>query len=99
MEDHQRGMARQSHKGGDCRGDISRLGDQVAMFGDRHGNAGDIGLLEGVFAEHMATDLATDRQDGGGVHHRVGNRRDQVSHTRAGGADAARARARHGGRV
>ncbi len=69
-------------------GDVERLGqhardvvavaDQVVVLGDRHRDAGDVGLLERVGPDHRPADLAGDRHDGYRVHLRVGDRGDEV---------------------
>ncbi len=58
------------------------------MLGDRHRDADDVGLLEGVGADGRARDLAGDRDDRDRVHVGVGDRGHQVGRTRAGGGHA-----------
>ena len=57
------------------------------MFGDGHRDAGDVGFLEGIFAQHGTTDLATDCQHRRAVHPGIGNWGHQISGTRAACAD------------
>ena len=76
-------------------GDVERLGDrprdivtvanQEVVLGDRHGHAGDVGLLEGVGADQRPPDLPGDGDHRDGVHLRIGQRGDQVRRTRTGG--------------
>src|SRR5690606_32086558 len=80
------------------RGDVERLGedardvvtiaDQEVVLGDRHGDAGDVGFLEGVGADQAAAHLPGDGDDRDGVHVRVGQRGDQVGGSRTGGGHA-----------
>ena len=67
-----------------------RVGHQVVVLGDRHRDAADVGLLEGIRADRGRRDLAGDGHHRHGVHVGVGDRRDQVGGTRAarGHADA-----------
>ena len=58
--------------------DLVAVADQEVVLGDRHGDAGDVGFLEGVGADQGAADLPGDRDDGDGVHLRVGQRGDEV---------------------
>ena len=67
------------------RGISSPVADQEVVLGDRHRDAGDVGLLEGVGADQRATDLAGDGDHRHRVHLGVGQRGDQV-----GGAGARR---------
>ena len=69
-------------------GDVGGLGDQEAVLGDRHGDAADVGLLEGVGADGGAADLAGDGDDRHRVHVRVGDRGDQVGRAGTGGRHA-----------
>ncbi|MPM41825.1 hypothetical protein SDC9_88485 [bioreactor metagenome] len=79
-------------------GDVERLldrqrdvlgpGHQEAVLGHRHRDAADVGLLEGVRADHRGADLAGDRDHRHRVHHRVGDRRDQVGRPGARGHHA-----------
>ncbi len=56
--------------------------NQVVVLGDRHRDPGDVGLLKGVRADHLPSDLAGDRDHGNGVHLRVGQRGDQIGGAR-----------------
>jgi hypothetical protein len=58
------------------------------VLGDRHRDAADVGLLEGVGADVAGTDLTGDGHDRHRVHVRVGQRGDQVRRARAGGGHA-----------
>ena len=69
------------------RGMLGRVGDQEVVLGDRHRDAADVRLLEGVRADRLGGDLAGDRDQRDRVHVRVGDRGDEV-----GGAGA---RGRH----
>ena len=81
---------------GDGARDLGRVGDQEVVLGDRHGDAADVGLLEGVRADHRRADLSGDGHQRHGVHVRVGQRSHQVGRprTRGGHADAHLARSR-----
>ena len=84
------------------RGNVGGIGDEVVVLGDRHGDAGDVGLLEGVRAEQRARHLPGDGHHRRAVHQRVGDGRDQVGGARAASPDAhahapARARVALGG--
>ena len=48
------------------------------MLRDRHGDAGDVDLLERILAQDGGGDLARDRDQRGAVHPGVGDGRDQV---------------------
>ena len=52
------------------------------MFGDRHGDAGDVSFLKRVGADHRPPDLAGDSHHRDRVHLRIGERGDQVGGTR-----------------
>ncbi len=67
-----------------ARGDLGRVGDQVVVLGDRHGDAADVSLLEGIGADRSAAHLAGDRNDGHRVHVGVRQRCHQVRRARAG---------------
>ena len=67
------------------RGDLVAVANQEVVLGDRHGDAGDVGLLEGVGPDQGAPDLAGDRDDRNGVHLRVGQRGHQVGGARTRG--------------
>lgn len=82
--------------GGDMEGlgdgvrDVLGLGDEEVVLGDRHRDADDVRLLEGVRADRRGGDLAGDRDQRDGVHVGVGDRGDQVggAGARGGHADA-----------
>ena len=63
---------------GDGARDLGRVGHEEVVLGDRHRDAADVRLLEGVRADRRGSDLAGDRHDRDRVHVRVGERRDQV---------------------
>ncbi len=67
--------------------DLLHVLDQAAVFGDRLGNADDVGLLEGITAHHRAGHLPGDRDYWGVVHVRCGEAGDQVSGARTGCGD------------
>ncbi len=67
-----------------ARGDILGPGDQIIVLGDGQGDAGDVGFLEGVGADHRAAHLARDADDGRGVHHGRGNAGNHVGGAGAG---------------
>ena len=73
---------------GDPARDLVGVGDQEVVLGDRHRDAADVGLLEGVGPDRGGADLAGDRDHRHRVHVRVGDRRDQVGGARAGGRHA-----------
>ncbi len=73
---------------GDRPGDLGRVGDQEVVLGDRHRDAADVRLLEGVRADRLGRDLAGDRHQRDGVHMGVGDRGDEVGGTRARGRHA-----------
>jgi hypothetical protein len=88
------------HRAGTSRGcDVEGLGhdpgnlvagaDQEVVLGDRHRDARDVGLLEGIRPDQRAPDLPGDRDHGDGVHLGVGQRGHQVggTGTRGGHAD------------
>ena len=56
---------------------------QEVVLGDRHRDAADVGLLEGVGADRGARHLAGDGDDRHRVHVGVGDRRDEVGRARA----------------
>ena len=70
-------------------GNVVAVADQEVVFGDRHGDAGDVSLLEGVGPDQRAADLPGDGDHRHGVHLRVGQRSHQVggTGTRGGHAD------------
>ena len=63
---------------GDPARDLVGVGDQEVVLGDRHRDAADVGLLEGVGADRGGADLAGDGDDRDRVHVRVRDRGDQV---------------------
>ena len=80
--------------GGDVEGlrdrarDLLGASDQETVLGDRHRDAADVSLLEGVGADERARDLTGDGHQRDGVHVGVGQRRDEVRRTRTGGRHA-----------
>ena len=73
---------------GDGSGDVLRPGDQEVVLGDRHGDAADVRLLEGVGADRGRRDLAGDGHHRDRVHVGVGDRRHQVRGARPAGRHA-----------
>ncbi len=67
--------------------DFVRARDQVIVLGDRQGDAGDVGFLEGVVADELAAYLPGDAHDGRGIHHRRGNAGDHVGRPGTGGGN------------
>ncbi len=63
---------------GDRARDLGGVGDQEVVLRDRHRDAADVGLLEGVGADRRAGDLAGDRDHRDRVHVGVRDRRDEV---------------------
>src|SRR5690606_582563 len=61
---------------------------EVVVLRDRHGDAGNVRLLEGVLSEREGTHLAGDGHQRGAVHPGVGDRRDQVRRARTARRDA-----------
>ena len=61
---------------------------QVAVLDDGQGDAGDVGLLEGVEPDEMAAHLSGDGHHGHAVHVGVGDGGDQVGGAGAGGGQA-----------
>ena len=51
-------------------GDVVGVSDQIGVLDDGHGDAKDIGLLKGVFAEHGGDGLAGEGDDGRRIHQR-----------------------------
>jgi hypothetical protein len=68
--------------------EVGGIFHQVVVLGDGHGDAADVGLLEGVLADQVGADLGGDRDQGDGVH--VGRRDagDEIERAGAGGAHA-----------
>ena len=66
------------------------LGNLVVPLGDRGRNAQHVGLLEKVGSELVGLNLGGDADDGGGVHHSVGDARHEIggAGTAGGQADA-----------
>ena len=64
--------------------DLPRVLDHERVLDDRHRDADRVGLLEAVGAEQLGAHLAGDEHDRHRVHHRVGDRRDQVRRAGAG---------------
>src|SRR6266581_3064537 len=73
--------------------DIFGAGNNHIVLRDGHGDAGDVGFLEGVRAEELAADLAGDANNRRGIKHGGGDARDHICCARAGSghgdADAA----------
>ena len=63
---------------GDRPRDVVAVADQEVVLGDRHGDAGDVGFLEGVGADQPTADLTGDGHYRDRVHVGIGQRRDQV---------------------
>ncbi len=63
---------------------IFRSGDDDVVFGDGHGDAGDVDFLKGIGAEKLAANLPGDADDGRRIEHRGGDAGDHI-----GGAGAA----------
>ena len=72
---------------GDRAGDLRGILHEEGVLRDRHGDADDVGLLEGVRAHQRREDLAGDGEEGHGVHVGVGDRRHEVRGARSGGRD------------
>ena len=68
--------------------DLGRVGHEEVVLGDRHRDATDVRLLEGVRADRGRADLAGDRDHRDRVHVRVGEGGDQVGRARARGGHA-----------
>ena len=66
---------------------VIHLFDQEAVLDDRVGDAGDVGFLEAILAEHGPDDLAAQDDEG----HRVGKGGEQAGH----GVGGARTRGHH----
>ena len=63
--------------------DLRRMLDDEGVLDDRHRDAEGVGLLEAVGAEQLGAHLAGEGHQRHGVHHRVGQRRDDVRRARA----------------
>ena len=89
VDEHRAGAA----CAGDVKGFLDRFGQvadihhQVIVLGDGDGDAGDVGLLEGVAADHCPRHLAGDRHHGHRVHIGVGQAGDQIGGAGAGGGE------------
>ena len=59
------------------------IGDEVVVLGDRHCDAADVRLLEGVGPDRGAGDLAGDGHQGDRVHMGISDRRDEVGGSRS----------------
>ena len=70
--------------------DVGGIRDEEVVLGDRHRDAADVGLLEGVGADHRRAHLPGDRDHRHRVHVRVRDRRHEVGRAgaRGGHADA-----------
>src|SRR5699024_2683182 len=68
-------------------GDGGGVGDHEVVLGHRHGDATDIGFLEGVGTQEAAADLTGDGDHWNRVQVRIGDRGDQVGGTGSGGGD------------
>jgi hypothetical protein len=85
VDEHRAGTA----GGGDVEGLVDVLGDlarvlhQERVLDDRQRHPGDVGLLEAVGADQVGADLPGDEDGRNRIHHRVGDRRDQVGRARA----------------
>ncbi len=62
--------------------------DDEIVFGDRHGDAGDVHFLEGVPAQQRHRHIARDGHHRDGIHIRRGNAGDQIGRAGAGGGEA-----------
>ena len=71
----------------DVVGDLPRVRHQQRVLDDGQRDADDVRLLEAVRADQVGADLAGDEDGGDRVHHRVGDRRDEVRRARARGGD------------
>ena len=67
--------------------DVARVLDHDRVLDDRHRDAGDVGLLEAVGADQVGAHLAGDEDGRDRVHHRVGDRRDEVGRAGAAGGE------------
>ena len=67
--------------------DLRRVLDHEAVLDDRHRDAERVGLLEAVGAEQVGAHLAREGDERDGVHHRVGERGDDVGRAGAGGGE------------
>ena len=70
------------------RNNVLRLENEIAVFHNRAGHADDIGLLEGVFADVLGSDLTGDDDHRNGIHICVGNAGEEVRRSRSAGCHA-----------
>ena len=63
--------------------EVLAVRDEVVVLGDRAGDADDVGLLEGVVADHVPRDLAGEDDEGHRVEVRRGEAGDRVGGARA----------------
>ena len=68
--------------------DLVGIGHEEVVLGDRHGDAADVSLLEGVGPDRPTRHLTGDRDHGHRVHVGVRDRRDKVRRTGAAGGQA-----------
>ncbi len=90
--EHVLGDVHEDRTGPTGTGEVERLGqdpgqvvaglDQVVVLGDRHRDAGDVGLLERIGTDRAARHLTGDRHNAHRVHVRVGDRGHQVRRAR-----------------
>ena len=73
---------------GDDLGDLAGVHDEPVVLGHRQGDAGRVGLLEGVASDGPPGNLSGDRHDRDGVHVRGRQAGHEVRRTRAGGRHA-----------
>ncbi len=66
-------------------GDVAGIPDQVVVLGDRHGDAGRVGLLERIGADEPVGHLAGDGDDRHRVEVGIGQRRHDVGRRRSAG--------------
>ncbi len=71
----------------DVLGDVARVGDLEGVLDERQRDAEDVGLLEAVGADQLGAHLAGDEDGRDRVHHRVGDRGDQVGRAGARGGE------------
>ena len=90
VDEHRAGPAGGRHGEGLAHhvGDGLGVPDQVGGLGDGHGDAGDVHLLEGVFAQGLLGDVAGDEHHRGGVHVGGSDAGGQVGGPGAGGGEA-----------
>src|SRR5882672_7636096 len=66
-------------------GNVFGAGDHDVVFGDRHGDAGDVDFLKRIRAEDFAANLTGDAHDRGRIQHGRSDARDHVRGAGAGG--------------